>query len=108
VYRRDEENMPGSRREAHSAKEEGVRFLLNRRSIQIVGSNRVEGVKVATAKLGVPDQRGRGRPESVNGSEEIFPANRSIIAFGFRLSPACWFEEHNIELDAGDHVLARL
>jgi glutamate synthase (NADPH) small chain len=108
VYRRDEENMPGSRREVCSAKEEGVRFLLNRQSIQIVGSNRVEGVKVLTTKLGVPDQRGRQRPEPVIGSEEIIPANRVIIAFGFRPSPACWFEEHNIELDAGGPVLARL
>jgi len=62
---------------------------------------------VAT-KLGVPDQRGRRRPEPVNGSEEIFPANRVIIAFGFRPSPARWFEKHNIKLNADGHVLAQL
>ena len=30
VYRRDEENMPGSRREVQNAREEGVQFLFNR------------------------------------------------------------------------------
>ncbi|MCV5838340.1 glutamate synthase small subunit, partial [Escherichia coli] len=29
AYRRDEENMPGSRREVKNAKEEGVKFMFN-------------------------------------------------------------------------------
>jgi glutamate synthase (NADPH) small chain len=106
VYRRDEENMPGSRREVRSSKEEGVRFMFNRQPVEIVGGRRVEGVKVVTTKLGAPDQRGRRRPEPVPGSEEIVPADRVIIAFGFRPSPAAWFAEHGIEVDAGGRVLA--
>jgi len=106
IYRRDEVNMPGSRREVGSAREEGVRFLFNRQPVEIVGSRRVEGVKVVTTRLGAPDQRGRRRPEPVTGSDEIIPADRVIIAFGFRPSPAPWFEEHRIDLDAGGRVLA--
>jgi glutamate synthase (NADPH) small chain len=106
VYRRDEENMPGSRREVYSSKEEGVRFLFNRQPVKIVGDNKVEGVKVVTTKLGAPDQPGYRRPEPIAGSEEIVPADCVIIAFGFRPSPALWFAEHRIGLDTGGRVLA--
>ena len=43
AYRRDEENMPGSRREVANAREEGVEFLFNRQPVAIVGNDKVEG-----------------------------------------------------------------
>ncbi len=104
VYRRDEANMPGSRREVVNAKEEGVRFLFNRQPIEIVGDARVEGVKTITTRLGDPDERGRRRPEPVPGSEEVVAADRVIIAFGFRPSPAPWFAQFGIGTDAGGRV----
>ncbi len=53
AYRRDEENMPGSRREVKNAREEGVDFQFNRQPIEIVGENgKVTGVKVVTTQLG--------------------------------------------------------
>ncbi len=100
AYRRDEANMPGSRREVVNAKEEGVQFLWNRQPIEIVGNGKVEGVKVVTTALGAPDARGRRTPQPVPGSEEIIPADRVIIAFGFRPNPAPWFVDFNIQLDA--------
>lgn len=106
VYRRDEQNMPGSRREVRNAKEEGVRFLFNRQPVEILGEDAVEGVRVVTTELGEPDARGRRRPVPVPGSEEVIPAERVIIAFGFRPSPAPWFERFGIELDPGGRVLA--
>ena len=45
LYRRDEVNMPGSRREVKNAKEEGVIFDFNVQPIDILGNNKVEGVK---------------------------------------------------------------
>ncbi|MGD8175937.1 FAD-dependent oxidoreductase [Marinimicrobium sp. ARAG 43.8] len=98
AYRRDEENMPGSRREVANAKEEGVEFLFNRQPVAIVGEDKVEGVKVVTTKLGDPDENGRRRPEPVPGSEEVLPADVVLIAFGFRPSPAPWFDEHGINV----------
>ena len=100
AYRRDEENMPGSRREVANAKEEGVKFRYNVQPIEIVGNaeGKVEGVKVIRTELGAPDNRGRRRPEPVPGSEEVIPADRVIIAFGFRPSPASWFAEHQLDL----------
>ncbi|NIR59258.1 MAG: FAD-dependent oxidoreductase [Gammaproteobacteria bacterium] len=104
AYRRDEENMPGSRREVQNAKEEGVKFLWNRQPVEIVGHGRVEGVKVVTTRLGAADERGRRRPEPVPGTEEILPADRVIIAFGFRPSPAAWFTDHGIDIDERGRV----
>ncbi|SOC23547.1 glutamate synthase small subunit-like protein [Alloalcanivorax xenomutans] len=107
AYRRDEENMPGSRREVANAKEEGVQFLFNRQPIEVVGENgKVVGVKVVETKLGEPDNNGRRRPEPIPGSEEVLPADAVIIAFGFRPSPADWFEPQRIDLDDSGRVLA--
>lgn len=106
AYRRDEGNMPGSKREVSNAKEEGVNFLWNRQPVAVVGTNKVEGVKVVTTELGAPDARGRRSPEIVAGSEEIIPADAVVIAFGFRPSPAPWFEEFGIEIESSGRVLA--
>ena len=107
AYRRDEENMPGSRREVNNAREEGVEFMWNRQPIEIVGDgNKVTGVKVVTTAMGEPDERGRRRPEPVAGSEEIISADAVVIAFGFRPSPAPWFEKFNVSIDDGGRVVA--
>lgn len=106
AYRRDEDNMPGSKREVANAKEEGVTFLWNRQPIEIVGNQKVEGVKVCTTRLGAPDARGRRSPEVVPGSEEVIPADRVIIAFGFRPNPAPWFQDFGIQVDARGRIIA--
>jgi len=106
AYRRDEANMPGSKREVANAKEEGVQFLWNRQPVEIVGEGRVEGVKVVTTEMGPPDARGRRTPQVVEGSEEIIPADRVLIAFGFRPNPQPWFAQHGIEVDERGRVKA--
>ena len=107
AYRRDEENMPGSRKEVANAKEEGVQFLFNRQPIEVVGEGgKVTGVKVVETKLGEPDNNGRRRPEPIPGSEEILPADAVIVAFGFRPSPADWFEPKNVATDDSGRVQA--
>lgn len=108
AYRRDEANMPGSKKEVANAKEEGVNFLWNRQPIEIVGNGRVEGIKVITTELGEPDAHGRRSPVPVEGSEEIIMADAVIIAFGFRPSPADWFKDFNLEVDERGRVKAPL
>lgn len=99
IYRRDQANMPGSQREVANAREEGVVFMFNRQPVEIVGDGAVEGVKVVQTRLGEPDDRGRRRPEPVPDSEVVVPADIVIIAFGFRPSPAQWFETVQVEID---------
>lgn len=104
TYRRDEANMPGSRRDFKNSKEEGVEFLFNRQPVEIIGSQRVEGVKVVQTRLGPPGPRGRRVPETVPGSEEIIPADAVIIAFGFLPSPAEWLNEANVALHPNGRI----
>ncbi len=107
VYRRNEENMPGSRKEVWHAKEEGVVFLWNRQPIEILGNGSVQAVKVIETQLGEPDERGRQQPQSVPGSEQTIACDSVIIAFGFRPSPSEWFSEYDIDVDAFLRVKAR-
>lgn len=98
VYRRDEANMPGSRREVKNAREEGVRFLFNRQPLEVLGANRVEGLRVVETRL-VADGRGRPRPEPVAGGEETLKADVVVVAFGFRPSPPDWCAAAGIATD---------
>ena len=104
TYRRDEGNMPGSHRDYRNSREEGVEFLFNRQPIEIVGSERVEGVKLVETRLGAADARGRRVPQPVAGSEHIVPADAVIIAFGFLPSPPRWLAEHRIRLHPSGRV----
>ena len=104
TYRRDEDNMPGSRRDYKNSKEEGVTFLFNRQPIEIVGVDRVQGVKLVETRLGAPGPRGRRVPEVVPGTEETIAADAVIIAFGFLPSPPDWFRSQGIELHGNGRV----
>ena len=104
TYRRDEANMPGSRRDYKNSKEEGVHFLFNKQPIEIVGSDRVQGVKLVETRLGPPGPRGRRVPEVVPGTEETVDADAVIIAFGFLPSPPDWFGQQQIALHPNGRV----
>ena len=106
LYRRDESNMPGSRREVQNAKEEGVEFEFNIQPIDIVGDDKVEGVKIVKTQLGEPDQNGRRVPIPISGSETIYEADAVVVAFGFRASPSDWFGDFNINTQKNGLVIA--
>ena len=106
LYRRDEENMPGSRREVQNAKEEGVQFEFNIQPIEILGKDKVEGVRIVRTQLGEPDQNGRRVPIPISGSECVYEADAVIVAFGFRASPANWFDDFNIDTHKNGLVVA--
>ena len=107
AYRRDEANMPGSRKEVINSKQEGVRFLFNRQPVEIVGDNgKVTGIKLVSTALGEPDANGRRHPEVVEGSEEVVATDAVLVAFGFSPSPAPWFEQFGINKDSSGRVIA--
>ena len=74
--------------------------------IDILGNNKVEGVKTVQTELGEPDQNGRRVPIPISGSERIYDADVVIVAFGFRASPANWFEDFNINTRKDGLVIA--
>ena len=98
IYRRDEDNMPGSRKEVINAKEEGVNFVFNSQPIEILGNDKVEAIKTISTRLTDPDHNGRQVPIPITNSDRIFNADAVIIAFGFRASPPNWAENYTINL----------
>ncbi len=105
VYRRDEGNMPGSKREIDNSREEGVQFLFNRQPVQVIADSTVTGIEVVQTQLGETDSDGRKRPEPIASSEEVIPADAIIIAFGFLPSPSPWMHTHSVHTDDGGHIL---
>jgi len=107
AYRRDEENMPGSRREVKNATEEGVEFLYNRQPIEVVEYfGQACGVKMVQTEMGEPGEDGRRRPQPIPGSEEVMEADAVIIAFGFQPSPPDWLGDVSVQTNDWDGVIA--
>lgn len=108
AYRRDEESMPGSRREVVNAREEGVQFQFNMQPIDIAVDNegKAIGVRMVRTEMGEPDAAGRRTPVELPGSAHVLEADAVIIAFGFSPSPASWFGEVGIILDEKGRVRA--
>lgn len=108
AYRRDEANMPGSRREVKNAREEGVEFSFNCQPVAIEADadGRVSGVRMIQTRLGAPDAQGRRVAETIPGSETLMPADAVVIAFGFQPHTIAWLSEHGIDVDARGRVVA--
>jgi glutamate synthase (NADPH/NADH) small chain len=104
AYRRDEANMPGSKREVQNSREEGVNFLFNEQPVAILGTDHVTGVKLISTKLGKAGSDGRRQPEQVPGTEHVVEADAVIIAFGFRPNPPDWFDDFDISVAADGRV----
>lgn len=109
AYRRDEANMPGSRREVANAREEGVQFAFNRQPLAIEHDEHgaLLGVRVAQTRLGPADSQGRRNAEILPDSEQLLPADTIILAFGFRPSPAPWLAEHGVALETDGRIQAQ-
>jgi glutamate synthase (NADPH/NADH) small chain len=85
LYRRDLENMPGSRREYANALEEGAefRFLVNPISLEGDAAGQVTHVRTVQMKLGEPDAQGRRRPRVIPDTESLIAADLVLVAYGF-------------------------
>ena len=85
IYRRDLENMPGSRREYLNATEEGARFMFLTNPIALSGNDagQVTEARCIRMELGEPDAKGRRKPRPIPGSEFTLPVDVVLVAFGF-------------------------
>ncbi|MCD4486438.1 FAD-dependent oxidoreductase [Chromobacterium vaccinii] len=108
AYRRDEANMPGSKREVANAREEGVEFLWNRQPLTIepmIGGTLA--VRLAETKLNVPDKYGRRSAELVVGCEDIIECDLVVIAFGFQPEAANWFDTQGVKAMPNGRVIVK-
>jgi glutamate synthase (NADPH/NADH) small chain len=85
IYRRDLENMPGSRREYLNAVEEGAQFMFLTNAISLSGNaaSEVCEARCIRMELGEPDAKGRRKPRPILGSEFSVPVDVVLIAYGF-------------------------
>ena len=89
LYRRDQANMPGSRKEYYAALEEGARFEFLTSPIEVLGNEagEVVGLRCQRMELGPPDASGRRRPVPVRGTEFEHPTDVVLVAYGFDPTP---------------------
>ena len=108
AYRRDEANMPGSRKEVQNAREEGVEFMFNLQplGIKLNDEGHACGIEVVTTAMGAADAKGRRNAEAVPGSEQVLEADAVIVAFGFQPSPPQWLKDMGVALDDKGRVVA--
>jgi glutamate synthase (NADPH/NADH) small chain len=99
VYRRDEANMPGSRKEVAAAKEEGVEFVYQTtpKSFVADADGKVLGMKFVRTQLGAPGPDGRAEMEEVPGSEFVQEADVIVLALGFNNEKLGFLAENGIE-----------
>lgn len=101
AYRRDEQSMPGSKKEVVNAREEGVAFQFNVQPQRILRTRKgaVRAVSMIRTEMGEAGPDGRRRPSPVAGSEFELAADVLVMAFGFQAHDMPWLRGHGIDLD---------
>jgi glutamate synthase (NADPH/NADH) small chain len=107
LYRRDAQNMPGSRKEYKNAMEEGVDFTFFASPQEmIVGENgNVVAIEVVKTVLGAKDESGRQRMEELKGSEFQVTADVVIMALGFDAQNPSFLAANGIETNDWGEIL---
>ena len=102
LYRRDEKNMPGSKKEYKNAMEEGVdfTFLVSPKEIIVNEEGRAVAVEVVKTTLGAKDADGRQKMEEVKGSEYRVNADIIIMSLGFDPAVPSFLAENGIETNS--------
>lgn len=98
VYRRDEDSMPGSKKEYLNAKEEGGEFLFNRAPVKMMTANNcVSGIELVETRIQAGESR--GKLVNVPGSETTLEADAVILALGFSHQDAPWLSKAGVTLN---------
>lgn len=82
VYRRTRAEMPADEREICDAEAEGIKITYLAAPLEILGKDRVNGLKCQRMKLGEPDSSGRPRPVPIPGSEFTIDCDEMIATIG--------------------------
>ena len=95
LYRRDEVNMPGSKKEVVNSKEEGVEFIFNVSPKSIVSN----GINLLKTQMSEADETGRQSVQIIEGSDYLEEADIIILALGFDQELPKFLVDSNLELD---------
>lgn len=89
IYRRTENEMPGSYKDRELAREEGATYNFLTQPVRFIPKEegRVGAVECIRMELGEPDQSGRRRPVPIEGSEFIIEADTVVKGIGYWPDP---------------------
>ncbi|MEE8308516.1 MAG: FAD-dependent oxidoreductase, partial [Gammaproteobacteria bacterium] len=89
IYRRTIAESPARAEEIEHTEEEGVEFHWLTTPTEILGdeNGNVRGMSCIRMELGEPDQSGRRRPVTIEGSECEFDADMIVYAIGTSANP---------------------
>ncbi|HVY61372.1 MAG TPA: NAD(P)-dependent oxidoreductase [Planctomycetota bacterium] len=82
VYRRGEGEIPAYAHEVKAARAEGVELCFHAQSVEVLGDERVKGLKVIRTRPGQKGQGGRPTLETIPGSETVLDADLIAVAIG--------------------------
>ena len=107
LYRRDEKNMPGSKKEYKNAMEEGVdfTFLASPKEIVLGENGKAIAVEAIKTTLGAKDKSGRQKMEEVKGSEFRANADVVIMSLGFDPVVPSFLAENGIETNSWGGII---
>jgi len=101
LYRRDEINMPGSKKEVINSKEEGVEFIFNVSPISIDN----DGINIIKTEMTIADSSGRQSVQTIEGSEYKETADIIIFALGFEQELPQFLQDSGLELDKWNGII---
>ncbi|OYT61724.1 MAG: glutamate synthase [Thermofilum sp. ex4484_15] len=105
LYRRTKEYAPAGKRELEKLEEEGIRVIELAIPKEILGKAKVEGVRVAKAKLAELDESGRPKPIELPGSEYVIGVDSVLVAIGEKPTPPPSITDLNVRLGKGGEIL---
>jgi len=107
LYRRDELNMPGSKKEFKNAMEEGVdfTFLASPKEVILNENGNAIAIEYVRTKLGAKDESGRQRMEEVKDSQTRINADVVIMSLGFDPVVPSFLAENGIETNTWGGII---
>jgi NADPH-dependent glutamate synthase beta subunit-like oxidoreductase len=105
LYRRTREEMPASPWEIDEAIEEGIDLEFLTAPLRIVGGNgKVTGLECIRMTMGEPDESGRKKPISIEGSEFTVQADVIVVAIGQRSELSFLGNGHGIDVSGRNTI----
>jgi glutamate synthase (NADPH/NADH) small chain len=85
IYRRTENEMPGSAKDRKLAREEGAEYQFLTQPVKFIPGEdgNLAAIECVRMELGEPDESGRRRPVPVEGTEFTIEADLATLAIGY-------------------------
>ena len=108
VYRRSEEELPARVEEVHHAKEEGIIFDLLTNPVKVIADEKgwVKGLECVRMELGEPDESGRRRPKTIEGSNFVMDVDTVIMSLGTSPNPLISSTTEGLEVNKWKCIVA--